>query len=167
MTAYHKPDWREQRRLQALALKEKGWTNAQIALALGVSQGAVSQWFSRYEQGGREVLLHQPPPGAPCKLSDEQLAQLPQLLEAGAESYGFTGQVWTSERVRWLIKFKFGAGYHRAHVCRLLKKIRWSVQKPLERATQRDEVAIEGWRLERWPDLKKSGGRRPDYRLGR
>jgi transposase len=155
MTTHIKPDWREQRRLQGLALKEKGWQNARIAEALGVSQGAVSQWFSRYQQGGREALLYQPPCGAPSKLSDEQLSQLPGLLLQGPESYGFTGQVWTSARVSWLIKFKFNVSFHRAHVCRILKKIGWSVQKPVEKATQRDEAAIKEWSEQRWPHLKK------------
>lgn len=155
MTTHIKPDWREQRRLQGLALKERGWKNARIAEALGVSQGAVSQWFSRFKQAGREGLLYHPPKGAPSKLSEDQLAQLPQLLLSGAESYGFTGQVWTSERVAWLIKFKFNITFHRAHVCRILKKIGWSVQKPVEKATQRDEEAIEEWRTQRWPALKK------------
>lgn len=155
MTTHIKPDWREQRRLQGLALKEKGWKNARIAEALGVTQGAVSQWFSRYQKDGREALLYHPPPGAPSKLSENQLAQLPSLLLAGAERYGFTGQVWTSARVAWLIKFKFNVTFHRAHVCRILKKIGWSVQKPVEKATQRDEEAIEEWRTQRWPSLKK------------
>jgi transposase len=155
MTTYTKPDWREQRRLQGLALKEKGWTNARIAEALGVTQGAVSQWFTRFNAGGREALLQQPPPGAPAKLSDEQLSQLPALLLAGAESYGFTGQVWTSKRVAWLIKFKFNVTYHRAHVCRILKRIGWSVQKPVEKAIQRDEAAIQEWSEQSWPLLKK------------
>jgi transposase len=155
MTTHIKPDWREQRRLQGLALKEKGWTNAKIAEALGVTQGAVSQWFSRFKQHGRDALLHHPPSGAPSKLTEDQLSQLPELLLAGAESYGFTGQVWTSERVAWLIKFKFNVTFHRAHVCRILKKIGWSVQKPVEKATQRNEEAIEEWRTQRWPVLKK------------
>ena len=35
---------RERRRLQAMALLEEGWTQAEVADHLGVTQGAVSQW---------------------------------------------------------------------------------------------------------------------------
>jgi transcriptional regulator with XRE-family HTH domain len=38
-------DWREGRRLRAFELKQQGWTQQQIAEALGVSKGAVSQWM--------------------------------------------------------------------------------------------------------------------------
>jgi len=50
-------DWKEKRRLQALKLKQKGWKQTDIAEALGVTDGAVSQWMSRARQEGKEALL--------------------------------------------------------------------------------------------------------------
>ena len=38
-------DWKEGRRLRALALHEQGWQAIRIAEALGVTRGAVSQWL--------------------------------------------------------------------------------------------------------------------------
>jgi hypothetical protein len=32
----------------------------------------------------------------------------------------------------------------------------WSRQQPLQRATQRDEAAIQQWYTERWPALQKT-----------
>jgi predicted transcriptional regulator len=46
-------DWREGRRLRAFELKQEGWSQQQIAEALGVSKGAVSQWMKRARDGGR------------------------------------------------------------------------------------------------------------------
>jgi hypothetical protein len=37
----------------------------------------------------------------------------------------------------------------------LVKRLDWTPQKPIERATQRDEAAIAAWRTETWPGLKK------------
>jgi len=54
-------DWREGRRLRALELKERGWKQTQIADALGVSEGAVSQWMKRVKEAGVEGLRHKPP----------------------------------------------------------------------------------------------------------
>jgi transposase len=151
--------WKEARRLQAWQLKHQGWSQRQIAEALGVSEGAVSQWMTRARNGGLEALRHCPPPGAPRRLTDAQLARLPALLQPGAEAYGFRGEVWTRARVAVIIRFEFGVSYHPVHVGRLLKAIRWSPQKPARRARQRDEAAIARWRQETWPTLK--GGRRP------
>jgi Winged helix-turn helix len=52
----------------------------------------------------------------------------------------------------------FGVHYHPSQVGRILKQYNWSRQKPLKRASQRDEAAIRRWQEERWPALKKRPG---------
>jgi transposase len=89
-------------------------------------------------------------------LTTDQVAHLPDLLAPGAEAYGYRGQVWTTKRVADLIHRTFGVRYHPAHVSRLLRSARLSVQKPIQRATQRNEATIRTWQQERWPALKKS-----------
>jgi transposase len=148
-------DWREGRRFRAFELKQQGWSQQEIADALGVSKGAVSQWMKRARQGGIQALKRQPAPGAPPRLSEEQRARVPELLERGAEAYGFRGELWTCERVAEVIGKEFGVSYHPAHVSRLLKALKHSLQKPQRRANQRDEEAIEHWKVKRWPSLKK------------
>ena len=148
-------DWREARRLRAWELKQKGWKQKDIAEALGVSDGAVSQWLARAREGGVEALRSNPAPGPTRKLNDEQLEKLPGLLARGAQHFGFREDVWTQPRVVWLIQREFGVTYHPAHVGRILKRLGWSRQKPIERASQRDEEAIERWRTEKWVELKK------------
>jgi transposase len=138
---------------------QQGWSQRQITEALGVSKGAVSQWMKRAREGGPEALRHRPPPGAPRRLPAEQLARLPELLHRGAEAYGFRGQVWTRGRIAAVIRLECGVSYHRSHVGRLLKAMRWSLQKPTRRARQRDEASIARWREETWPAIKR--GRKP------
>src|SRR3954468_907110 len=148
-------DWREGRRLRALELKERGWKQTEIADALGITEGAVSQWMKRAREEGVEGLRHKPPPGATPRLSEQERARLPELLERGAEAHGFRGEVWTCERVAEVIRREFGVSYHSAHVSRLVRASGLSLQKPSRRADQRDEEAIERWKEEKWPSLKK------------
>jgi transposase len=54
-----------------------------------------------------------------------------------------------------VIRREFGVSYHPSHVSRLLKALRQSSQKPERRANQRNEEAIEDWKEQRWPSLKK------------
>lgn len=93
--------------------------------------------------------------GAPPRLSEKQRAELPKLLAKGAPAHGFRGDVWTCERVGEVIRRRFGVRYHPAHVSRLLRALGLSIQKPKRLANQRNEEAIEHWKEETWPKLKK------------
>ena len=146
-------DWREGRRLRALELHEEGWSGKAIAEALGVTGGAVSQWLKRARQGGREALRSHPPPGPTPKLTEAQRVALPAVLAAGAEAYGFVGDLWTTRRIALVIKRVHGVSYHAAHVSRLMRQSGWTVQKPVKRASQRDEAQVTVWRAETWPAL--------------
>jgi transposase len=148
-------DWREGRRRRAWELKQQGWKQQDIAAALGVTPGAVSQWLKRARTGGVEALRRHPAPGPTPKLTAAQMAQIPALLECGAEAYGFRGHVWTCRRVAEVLRRTFGVAYHPAHVSRLLHAARHSVQRPIARATQRDAAALAAWWRERWPALEK------------
>jgi len=148
-------NWREWRRLQAIELKEQGWSHHEIAEALNVSKAAVSQWVRALREHGRGALQARPHTGAPRRLDTREINRLPDCLSHGAEAYGFRGEVWTCARVAAVIREEFGVSYHKAHVSRLLKQLRWTPQMPIERASQRDEEAIAQWRVEVWPVLKK------------
>lgn len=146
--------WREARRERAFELSGCGWSQREIAAALGVSQPAISQWLARDGQDPSSW-RNRSRPGAPPKLPVEQLHLLPDLLSHGAEAYGFCGEVWTCARVAVVLLEEFGVRYSRAHVSRLLKALGWTPQMPIKRASQRDEGAVARWRAERWPELQK------------
>ena len=150
-------DWREARRFRAFELKQDGWKQADIAEALGVSEGAVSQWMKKAREEGKEALKTSPRPGRPPKLSEEERTErLPSLLEKGPEHFGFRGEVWMRKRVRKVIKEKFKVEYDVSQVGRILDQIGWSRQKPHHRSDKRDEKEIEEWKEEEWPRIKKS-----------
>jgi transposase len=90
MGAPKKADWREERRMQAWKLKEQAWQQKDIAKALGVSEGAVSQWLKRGRTGGVEALKAHPPKGMTARLTVEQKAV-----------------VLTPENASWVPLFRF------------------------------------------------------------
>lgn len=55
----------------------------QIAEAVGRSRQFVDQWVGRYRRGGIDALVPKRQPGAPPKLSGDELQQLRSMLDAG------------------------------------------------------------------------------------
>jgi transposase len=141
------------RRKQALHLIQQGWRQHDIALALDVTDGAVSQWLAAVDQGGASALAPRPRRGRPPRLTDEQRRRLPDFLWHGAEAYGFRGDVWTCLRVVDVLEEEFHVRYSKSQVSRLLKVLGWTPQVPLTRAIQRDEAAIQRWQARTWPQL--------------
>jgi transposase len=142
-----------------LELKQQGWYQRDIAEALGVREESVSRWLARARDGGPEALRARPRPGHPPKLTAAQKQLIPEFLWHGAEAYGFRGDVWTCARIAQVIEEEFGVRYHKDHVGRLLQELHWTPQMPIRRAIQRDEEAIERWRLEVWPELRRRAHR--------
>ena len=146
-------DFRQWRRLRAYRLRNRGWRRWEVAEALGVTEVSVSRWVARARSGGESALLSRPIPGRLAGLSPEQKMMIPDFLWHGAEAYGFRGRVWTCARVAKVIEEEFGITYEKTQVSRLLKRLGWTPQAPIQRATQRDEQAIEVWRVVTWPRL--------------
>lgn len=146
-------DLREWRRLQALHLKEQGWHRCDVAEALDVTERSVSRWSSIARDRGPQGLLSASIPGRPPALALQQRRWVPELLWHGPEAYGFRGSAWTCRRIAKVIEEEFGVRYDKSNVSRLLKQLGWTPQMPIQRASQRDEAAIEDWRSQRWPRL--------------
>jgi transposase len=147
-------DWREWRRKRAWQLSVQGWGVRAIAEALGASPSAVSVWLARARAHGPECLAARPHIGAPARLTEAQLALVPDFLWHGAEAYGFRGEFWDCPRVQRVLVEEFGVCYHPGHIARLLKGLGWTPQVPITRAIQRDEAAIQRWASEDWPRLR-------------
>jgi transposase len=131
-----------------------------IAEAFGVTEAAVSQWVKAAREGGVEALRSKSRHGQAARLSDEQLQHVLMLLERGAASFGFVGDIWTCSRIAYVIERELGVQYHPAHVSRLLHQQNWTYQKPIVRASQRDEAIISDWLTRGWPAIKKKPTKR-------
>jgi transposase len=146
----------EKRRLRAFALLEKGLSLAEVARRTNVSRQSVTRWNRLRLSGGKEALKAIGRAGRKPVLTSAQDAALAELLTKGPEAAGFTTPLWTLGRIKALILSELGVRCHETTVLRLLgKRLRWSCQKPIGRAIERNEPAIEHWKRKTWPALKK------------
>jgi transposase len=158
----HISDAQEYRRILAWRMYTMGYRQIDIATTLQVTRGAISQWLKCAREQGCAALHKRSFSGRPAYLRPEQKAQIPALLERGAQVYGFVGDVWDRMRLRQLIKQELGVTYPVSPITRLLPQIRRSRPKPVPRASQRNEEALKEWLDERWPTLKESVSKRDE-----
>jgi transposase len=150
---------REQVRLQAAEMFEQDTDAKEIASSLRVSTKSVYQWRRAWQSGGAPALASKGVGGNPCKLDEEQVAQLRAALEAGPAAYGWElDQRWTLARVAVLIERLSGVCYTLRGVSFLLHRLGFSPQVPVHRALERDEDAVAEWRSATW--AKGRGKRR-------
>jgi transposase len=158
MRPHGSPQELERRRQRAVKMLQQGATITDVARRVGCSHSSVILWRDTLRRSGAEGLKAKPASGRPSKLSQRQWKKLPKLLLKGALAWGYTTDLWTTTRIAQVMQREFNVKFHRAHVGRLLARLNWSCQKPERRALERDEEAIEEWKRQRWPALKKKPG---------
>ena len=139
----------------AAALLRDGKSLAETAKLTGAHLSSVKRWKKALENGGEEALAAKPQPGRVPRLSDKQKLRLVEILCRGATAAGYATELWTLKRVAHVIEHHFDVKFHPGHVWKILRSLNWSPQRPERRARERDEQAIERWRREDWPRIKK------------
>ena len=145
----------EARRRLAVDLLADGKTICEVMHALHVSESSVKRWKRAWREGGSDALVSKPHPGRTPRLARREHPKLVRILLRGPTAAGFSTQLWTCPRVAAVIERVWGVSYSFVQVWRLLRQLGWSPQKPLLRARERDEAAIEQWREVEWSRVKK------------
>jgi transposase len=91
--------------------------------------------------------------GKPAQLGPTELGRVRRVLDRGAVAAGFDNDLWTLARVAEVIERVSGVAHHPGHVWRILKRMRWSLQRPARKAVERNEAEIARWVAEEWPQI--------------
>jgi len=150
----------ERRRLQAVALLDQGLSQSEVARRMKVSHTSVNRWARVLAQQGSKGLKQAGRAGRKPRLSAEDLKRLEQGLLKGPEALGYETPLWTLWRVSHLIEQEFGVRYHKGHIWKILRQLKWSCQRPVGRARERNEKAIQYWKQVEWPRIKKKPAKR-------
>lgn len=126
MRPYGTPRQLEQRRLKAVALREQGLTQAEIARRLNTTARSVRRWLQAYRQGGRRALAPKPASGRPSYLTRSQRRGLRRCLLKGATAYGFATDLWTCPRIAQLIERRYKVHYHDDSIPKLMARLGFS-----------------------------------------
>jgi transposase len=151
-------DAQETLRLRAVKVVVKdGRSCTEAAKLFGVARGTVSRWVSAYK-GGNEVCLRKKKRGRRsqdmCYLKPYQCATIVNIIrDRCPDQLKFPFALWTREAVRNLIETKFGLKLALNTVGNYLKKWGFTAQKPLRRAYQRQDSAVQKWLENTYPQI--------------
>lgn len=148
-------DAQEHYRFQALDLKKKKWKTNKIAEAFGVHPNSVSRWFGKVDKQGKNSLKKTKAKGNEPKLSIDEWKQILSYMKEDATGYGFETPLWTSKRIKQLIKIKLNKSMHISRICDWLKRLKISPQVPNRQASEKDEKLANKWLKEEWPKIKE------------
>jgi transposase len=146
----------EEMRVLAVQRMNEGEPPARVAASLGLhrSWAYKVRALARGRGRGLRALRSTRGSGRPRALSAAQERQVFRWVNGKSPAqYGFDFGLWTRHVVQELVGSRFGVRLSLASVGALLARLGLTAQKPLQRAYQRDPVAVERWKSETFPAL--------------
>ena len=116
-------------RLQCAILRKEGKTIEEISDVTRKPKTTISDILNRFEKKGiiaKDAIKQK---GQPSKLSAKDIKKLDKILSKKPIDIGLPFVIWTTKIVKYLIKKKFGVSYVSMQIHRILKKIKFSMQK--------------------------------------
>ena len=148
-------------RKRAIVSIEAGEIPSQVARVFGVNVCTVFRWMALYRSGGVHRLAAKKRGGRPAKLDGKAMKWVYNTVTwKNPLQLKFPFALWTSAMIGELIKKRYGIELSRSSICRLLKQMGLSPQRPLWRAYKQDTEAVKRWLKEEYPKLKKTARRR-------
>lgn len=149
---------KEEKRKQAVRLRQRGQTYADIAEVVGVHERTVIRWIRTYEHAGAKGLKAKAlgrPLGTGRSLSAQQEQQVQKLIaDKTPDQLKMPYALWTREAVRQLIEQTFAIKLAIRTVGKYLALWGFTPQKPLKKAYEQNPKRVDHWLKESYPEIK-------------
>jgi len=146
----------EEIRRMAVQRVLEGERPSAVIASYGFARQVIYKWLRQAKGKGHglRALRSRKGTGRPRRLTGKQEQQVFRWINGkDPRQYGFDFGLWTRLLVRQLIADKFGTNLGVTAVGKLLAKLGLTPQKPLQRAYERDPVAIETWKHDTYPSI--------------
>ena len=144
-------------RERAVAMHEAGNAQLAIAAALGVHKNTVHRWLKGWRVAGSAALKTKKRGrrhGAQRLLDAGQAAEVQQLMiEHPPDQLELPWALWGREAVRDLARARFGVTLALRTVSDYLRRWRFTPQRPVKRALERQDAAIQAWLAGHYPKI--------------
>ena len=143
----------------AVTMVRAGRTRIEAAETVGVNRRFVGQWVKAAAQSGEAALAGRHRgrrPGEQKALSAGQEEGLRCLIARGCpDRYGLSFALWTRQAVRALIVRETGVWLSLSVVGDYLRGWGFTAQRPMRRATERQDEAVRAWLESTYPAIAR------------
>ena len=144
------------RRLLSIAAVYEGASRSEAAKLGGMDRQTLRDWVHRFNDEGPAGLVNRKAPGAPCKLTEDQMVDLIALVEDGPDPR-IDGVVrWRRADLREVIEQRFGVRYHERSVSRLLHELGFSHVSVRPRHPEQDVDVLEAYKKRLPPEDRRA-----------
>lgn len=146
----------EEIRIHAVRAVVEGKQSAERVIeTLGFGRSVIYGWLKKYREGGLKALKSRESKGLERIIGEREEKQLQKLLQKDPRQLHFDFGLWTLKLVQTLIRKKFGKDISLPTTWRVLQRIGYSCQKPLQRAYEQNPEAVKKWTQEEYREIKK------------
>ena len=136
----------QSRRLLSLAGVLDGMNRTEAARIGGMDRQTLRDWVHRFNAHGPEGLLDSWSKGPEPRLSNEQRAEIAELVATGPDQAMHGVVRWRRIDLQRVILERFGIGYHERTIGKLLKALGFSHVSPRPRHPAQDASMIEAFK---------------------
>jgi transposase len=131
-------------------------TQIEVARIFGVTRQAVGKWVKAYREGGEKALAEKrrgrPRGGSLLPWQAAQIAKT--VVDRTPEQLKLPFYLWTREAVARLVERRFGIQLSVWTIGRYLSRWKFTPQKPMRRAYERDTGAVQKWIEVDYPSIR-------------
>ena len=128
---------RERRRIRAVQKVLDGAKQNEVAEEFHVTEGAISQWMSRFHEKGWDGVKAIPKPGRPIRFTEEYRQVLYEIISKHPQWWGYESDLWTVSMARDVLYEQTGGYFSKTRILSALHELGLSFQKPEVRAFEK------------------------------
>jgi transposase len=141
-------------RIAGLLLILSGWKSTQVAELFGLTRWAVVKWIRKANSEGIETVTDRARSGRPSHFDEDVMKKLDEALSKSPQDFGIPRAKWDGVVFVEYLKKTYHVDIHVRHAQRMIKKLGYSLRRPMYRFVQAKQEGVEEFRetLKKSPD---------------
>ncbi len=141
-------------RIAGLLLILSGWKSTQVAELFGLTRWAVVKWIRKANSDGVEMVTDRARSGRPSHFDENVMKKLDEALSKSPQDFGIPRAKWDGVVFVEYLKKVYQVEIHVRHAQRLIRKLGYSLRRPMYRFVQAKQEGVKKFRetLKKTPD---------------